>query len=367
MQPSPSEPNGLSTLSNGDQSVETTSGEVSESSPDVTEGARVSEAAASTQIIEESNTNQVLEADKFLESALQDTIRADADVEMEESYAPDLNQLAPESASEKSPVYSPVLNRSEIPEEFDNYEPPLPDLESDNYEPPDATPLAESPIVASIDSTDFPPFSPAFSPAPPAEPMQEIAITHSENMPDAEVDQAEVHTDGENGIEELPPAQNGSVQQPIENGVQVDSDEAKFFTPYESPLHLFKAYRFHPEYKQKIPGGLKSLTYTHRIDPNKELCRFELMGGICNDQTCELQHFRQIGLPDDAVLTALGSPDEFHGEQRERFIDGLKEVLSNMRKRKVNDFDVIAAEIVAHRSKFLGDKSKVLMLEGTSI
>jgi hypothetical protein len=70
---------------------------------------------------------------------------------------------------------------------------------------------------------------------------------------------------------------------------------------------------------------------------------------------------------DDAVLSALGSPDEFTGEQRKQFCDGLKEVLSDLRARKIRDFDIIAKEVVAHRARFLGDSSKVLMLEGTSI
>lgn len=70
---------------------------------------------------------------------------------------------------------------------------------------------------------------------------------------------------------------------------------------------------------------------------------------------------------DDAVLTALGSPEEFSAEQREKFCDGLRGVLTNLRARKIKDFDVIAAEIVAHRARFLGDSSKVLNLEGTAI
>jgi len=69
----------------------------------------------------------------------------------------------------------------------------------------------------------------------------------------------------------------------------------------------------------------------------------------------------------DAVLTALGSPDEFTGEQREKFCEGLRQVLMDLRVRKIRDFDIIASEIVAHRSKFLGDTSKVLALEGTTI
>jgi len=109
------------------------------------------------------------------------------------------------------------------------------------------------------------------------------------------------------------------------------------------------------------------MTYSNKIDPNREFCRYELAGGICNDPTCTEQHLREIKLPDDAVLTALGSPEEFVGERREEFCRGLKEVLVNLRMRKIRDFDVIAKEIVAHRTSFLGDKSKVLPLEGIQL
>jgi len=112
---------------------------------------------------------------------------------------------------------------------------------------------------------------------------------------------------------------------------------------------------------------LRSKTYSHKINPAEEFCRYELAGGICNDSTCDLQHFRDIGLPDDAILTALGSPDEFKGEQRDKFCEGLKGVLLDLRVRKIRDFDIIASEIIAHRSKFLGDKSKVLALEDATI
>ena len=80
-----------------------------------------------------------------------------------------------------------------------------------------------------------------------------------------------------------------------------------------------------------------------------------------------VSHRLTFRFPDDAILTALGSPDEFTGEQRDQFCDGLKGVLLDLRLRKVRDFDVIASEIVAHRSKFLGDKTKILPLEGVTI
>lgn len=143
-----------------------------------------------------------------------------------------------------------------------------------------------------------------------------------------------------------------------------------------------------------MPGGLKSKTYSHKIDPNTEFCRYELAGGVCNDHSCEFQHFRDIALPgasveasiaqgspywypfstlrltcgsEDSILSALGSPEEFPADQQQKFREGLRLVLTDLRTRKVKDFNTIAAEVIRHRSKFLGDLSKVLMLEGTII
>lgn len=70
---------------------------------------------------------------------------------------------------------------------------------------------------------------------------------------------------------------------------------------------------------------------------------------------------------DDDILKFLGSQDAFTGEERVRFIDGLKDALGAIRERKIRDFDTIAQEILAYRRKFLDDDSKVLALEGTTI
>lgn len=69
------------------------------------------------------------------------------------------------------------------------------------------------------------------------------------------------------------------------------------YVPYESPLTMFKAYRFHPEYSQKVTRGFRSLTYSHKIDPKgNPFCETELSQGVCNDPTCEFQHFGKVGL-----------------------------------------------------------------------
>ena len=82
--------------------------------------------------------------------------------------------------------------------------------------------------------------------------------------------------------------------------------------PYESPLRYFHAYRFHPEYQNAVSGGLKSLTYSNRIDPEKELCPYELSGKQC-PADCEFQHFGSIrppgeSFPDSKRAANIGPP-----------------------------------------------------------
>ena len=63
----------------------------------------------------------------------------------------------------------------------------------------------------------------------------------------------------------------------------------------------------------------------------------------------------------------LGNPDDYSGEQKSRFIQGLRELLQKFKADKVKDFDTIARGIIEFRSQLLGDKSKVLRLEGVKL
>lgn len=309
--------------------------------------------------LDRSNENGTTNQD--LEEALQEAVRAEADsqegreegelkdgMDIDDSYAPDPNQLAPESPIQKeyvnrSPSYAPALERG-----TSNASDPQSDAD---YEPPDADPLVDP------TPTQSPPFSPA-----PAEPITEesndLVIFPSISGPSA--------TDDVETVDSSLPQTNGSVPILTEDVSTDQSDQTRYFTPYKSPLKQFRAFRFHPSFNQDVSGGFRSLTYSHNINPNLEMCPWEMAGGACNDKTCQYQHVKNITLPDDAVLSALGSPDEFTGEQRKQFCDGLKEVLTDLRARKIRDFDIIAKEVVAHRAKFLGG-NKVLMLEGTEI
>ncbi|KAI0112920.1 hypothetical protein F4814DRAFT_327286 [Daldinia grandis] len=67
---------------------------------------------------------------------------------------------------------------------------------------------------------------------------------------------------------------------------------------YHSPLGYFRAYRFHPKYFDEVAGGLKSMTYSSKIDPMRPLCPHALAGEQCpNGNACEFQHFENMVLP----------------------------------------------------------------------
>lgn len=68
------------------------------------------------------------------------------------------------------------------------------------------------------------------------------------------------------------------------------------FTPYASPLRMFKSYRYHPSYAHDVAGGFLSLTFSHQIDPQKPLCQYESAGGTCNDAACPDQHFQDLNI-----------------------------------------------------------------------
>lgn len=79
------------------------------------------------------------------------------------------------------------------------------------------------------------------------------------------------------------------------------------FVPYDSPLRYFHAYRFHPEYSQSIPGGLRSLTYSNKIDVKQEVCPDELANQSCpRGSECVYQHFENMQAP-GMYISELGA------------------------------------------------------------
>jgi hypothetical protein len=277
------------------------------------------------------------------------------------------------SSSTSQPAGSNIPN-SNTPEDIDNADDTTP-MELDSRSPsPD---VAEP--VSGIDASPSSPLPDQISSvAQPREAVQEI----------------EAETTGEvNVVSSRSPGIGSLTRLQVQD--EPASKPSSTLMPYESPLRYFHAYRFHPEYQHAVAGGLKSLTYSNRIDPDKELCPYELSGEQC-PPNCEYQHFGSIcppgesplslnGLltsdlqhppgkltpgplpPDDQILLELGNPDDYSGEQKSRFIQGLRELLQKFKADKVKDFNTIARGIIEFRAQLLGDTSKVLRLDGVTI
>ncbi|KAF2124221.1 hypothetical protein P153DRAFT_426669 [Dothidotthia symphoricarpi CBS 119687] len=151
----------------------------------------------------------------------------------------------------------------------------------------------------------------------------------------------------------------------ISETVPVDDDQVELdkFTPYESPLRMFKSYRYHPSYTQDVSGGFLSMTYSHQIDAETPLCQYESAGGSCNDAECPDQHFRGMGITGEKLLVQLGTANPGKTpEAKQKWNDGLRGVLKELRQKNIKDPNGIAEEIAKYRREFLDDDTRVVNL-----
>ncbi|KAM0208293.1 hypothetical protein ACHAQI_007044 [Fusarium lateritium] len=149
---------------------------------------------------------------------------------------------------------------------------------------------------------------------------------------------------------------------------QVNDGSETTFVPYQTPLQYFRAYRFHPQYNNSVDGGLRSLTYSNKIDVTREVCPDQLTQGICpKGSECHFQHFENMQVPDDQILLQLGALGNCEAEQHDQYVEGLRKLLTEFRNRKVKDFEAISKGIIEYRASFLGDKTKILPLGGVTL
>ncbi|KAL2868500.1 uncharacterized protein BJX67DRAFT_349635 [Aspergillus lucknowensis] len=221
---------------------------------------------------------------------------------------------------------------------------------SEAYEPPEPE---RSPSFGSNSS-----YSPAPSPDSP-DPATNLDTSGTQEDPSQEA--GELLTGKIQELDFQQPSHFSQVD--ILDNTRRPEDTQRIFSPYASPLKLFKAYRFHPKYSNNVSGGYRSLTYSHNIDPLKYMCPFEASGGVCNDRSCEYQHFRDMALSDDKILVQMGSLREGKTpEECDKYVAGLKGTINDMRRDKVKDMNTVAAEIAAYRRRFLQDPTRVLAL-----
>lgn len=68
------------------------------------------------------------------------------------------------------------------------------------------------------------------------------------------------------------------------------------FVPYESVLKGFLSYRFHPNFRKDVAGGLKSPTYSNKINPQVQFCLDFLLGTCTRGASCKYQHIDAVGI-----------------------------------------------------------------------
>ena len=77
----------------------------------------------------------------------------------------------------------------------------------------------------------------------------------------------------------------------------------------------------------------------------------------------EADPFLVLTSADDKILVQMGSLREGKTqEERDKYIEGLKQIINDMRRDKVKDFNTVATEIAAYRRRFLQDPSRVVPL-----
>jgi hypothetical protein len=66
---------------------------------------------------------------------------------------------------------------------------------------------------------------------------------------------------------------------------------------------------------------------------------------------------------DDAILVELAENEGTTEEEQEKYINGLREMIIELKKRGEKDLVVVAKAIAAYRRKFLGSEDRVVRLQ----
>ncbi|GAB7328177.1 hypothetical protein MBLNU13_g00203t1 [Cladosporium sp. NU13] len=153
------------------------------------------------------------------------------------------------------------------------------------------------------------------------------------------------------------------------SNVTPEATTKPYYKPYESPLRMFKDYRFHPQFTSNVQGGFKSLTYSNKLDPTETMCPNELSNGTCQDQSCLHQHFYNTAINDGELLKDLGTHNApwKTEEEKIRWSNGLSEIIKQLRdSNQGTDVNAIAARIAQYRRDFVGNPDQILNLNSAS-
>jgi hypothetical protein len=224
--------------------------------------------------------------------------------EDEEEYDPEEPVVITEAPSQNAHIPEAEAAISVVPsedvstEDEEVYEPPDVDEEIIDAQPAESAAIPDSiPPEAEVegDAMDIASSSSEDSDTD----SDSDSSSDGEITSDAEANEtiSGIHTlqQDDNVADDLAPElQSASAAQPVP-AAEEEVNQPKY-SRYESPLRMFKSYRYHPKFAEEIAGGFLSSTFSHQIDPDKPMCQFETAGGSCNDANCPDQHFRDLGI-----------------------------------------------------------------------
>lgn len=234
-----------------------------------------------------------------------DTVLLYQDLEPAKTDSPAAPQDQPSADQYTKPIEKPFLGEPSAAANADmagdeqsqwsiSHSPSLADAsDPDDYEPPEPAPLGEEvPRPTKMSRADS---EKSFSP-PDVNINDFVAPASSDSTPAVH---QQVSVDANTGGAGSQGVRSCSPSPMLADIKQVQALESNrkmgHFTPYQSPLKQFKSYRYHPQYLKEVSNGFRSLTYSHTINPEIPLCRYEL-NGVCNDDSCQNQHLRSIVL-----------------------------------------------------------------------
>jgi hypothetical protein len=110
---------------------------------------------------------------------------------------------------------------------------------------------------------------------------------------------------------------------------------------YESPLAYFRAYRLSPHFRLMTGCKVSDLSYSHRVDPQTTLCRFDV-DGVCNDSGCAYQHWREMTVSAVQLVRQLVAYTAYSEDQ---FADVMAS--AHRQQQHGDDLDAVARRTVA--------------------
>ncbi|EUC44218.1 hypothetical protein COCMIDRAFT_37946 [Bipolaris oryzae ATCC 44560] len=342
--------------------------------PPAEEDVAVQPAASNTDVTNTPAVTQPSAAPSPSEGEVEMSVSEGEDGEEEEEYEPEydpeehaaVGNASTEEPCDSQPNVAPSVTTSHVSaEEEEAYEPPEADQDMADV-PNEATTSGSVPQALQTEADDG-----AMDIATSSDDSSDDSDSDEESESDSEADDTIsgnnlAHQDS-NVADDLAPELQPQIISVVDNvqptPAPEEEEEPAVFKPYQSPLRMFKSYRYHPSYSKDVSGGFMSLTFSHQIDPEKPFCQYESAGGACNDPECPDQHFRDATITGDKLLLQLGTANPGKtSEERQRWNDGLRNVLKELRSKNVKDPNGIAEEIARYRREFLNDDTRVVNL-----